>query len=120
MVPSGGSNTDTGGELRSARQSDSEGSVHWPAVDPFALVLLGGAVALAVVVWLLGRYHPGSGSEQLGLRSSREISEMREALEAEDLEQMLSAHNARRKARGEPVMTLDELVRRANRNYGEG
>lgn len=89
-------------------------------MDPFALVLLGGAVALAVVVWLLGRYHPGSGSEQLGLRSSREITEMREALEAEDLEQMLSAHNARRKARGEPVMTLDELVRRANRNYGEG
>ncbi len=89
-------------------------------MDPFALVLLGGAVALAVVVWLLGRYHPGSGSEQLGLRSSREITEMREALEAEDLEQMLTAHNARRKARGEPVMTLDELVRRANRNYGEG
>ena len=77
-------------------------------------------MALAVVVWLLGRYHPGSGSEQLGLSSSREITEMREALEAEDLEQMLSAHNARRKARGEPVMTLDELVRRANRNYGEG
>jgi hypothetical protein len=89
-------------------------------VDPFALVLLGGAVALAVVVWLLGRCHPSSGSEQLGLRSSREITEMREALEAEDLEQMLSAHNARRKARGEPVMTLDELVRGANRNYGEG
>ncbi|MDQ6819052.1 MAG: hypothetical protein ACR2L9_09050 [Solirubrobacteraceae bacterium] len=89
-------------------------------MDPFALVLLGGAVALAVAVWLLGRYHPGSGSEQLGLRSSREITEMREALEAEDLDQMLRAHNARREARGEPVLTLDELVARVNGNHGEG
>jgi hypothetical protein len=73
-----------------------------------------------MAVWLLGRYHPGSGSEQLGLRSSREITEMREALEAEDLDQMLSAHNARRKARGEPLLTLDELVRSVNGNHGEG
>lgn len=89
-------------------------------MDPFALVLLGGAVALAVAVWLLARYYPGSGSEQLGLRSGREITEMRETLEAEDLDQMLTAHNARREARGEPLLTLDELVRRISGNHGEG
>jgi hypothetical protein len=47
--------------------------------------------------------------EQLGLRSAREISETREALEAEDLEQMLAAHNARRRARGEAEVTVSDL-----------
>ncbi len=89
-------------------------------MDPFALVLLGGAVALAVAVWLLGRYYPGSGSEQLGLRSARDITEMREALDADDLDQMLTAHNDRRQARGEPVLTLDELVRRVTGDHHEG
>ena len=89
-------------------------------MDPFALVLLGGAVALAVAVWLLGRYYPGSGSEQLGLRSARDITEMREALDADDLDQMLTAHNDRRQARGEPVLTRDELVRRVTGDHHEG
>jgi len=55
-------------------------------VDPFALVLLAGLAALILWVWLLGKYYPGSGMEQLGLRTAREISENREALDAEDLE----------------------------------
>ena len=70
-------------------------------MDPFALVLLGGLLAIALFVWLVGRYYPGSGLEQVGLKSGREIMETREALEAEDLEQMLAAHNARLRARGE-------------------
>ena len=69
------------------------------AVDPFTLVVVGGLGALVLVFWLLGRYYPGSGLEQLGLSSARELAERREALEAEDLDQMLSAHNARRRAR---------------------
>jgi hypothetical protein len=78
-------------------------------VDPFALVLLGGLVALMLWLWLLGRHTPGSGLEQLGLRSAREIIESREALEAEDLDQMLAAHNARRRAKGQPEVTVAEL-----------
>jgi hypothetical protein len=78
-------------------------------VDPFALVLLAGLVALILWVWLLGKYYPGSGLEQLGLRSARDITETREQLEAEDLEQMLAASNARRRARGEPERTVAEL-----------
>jgi hypothetical protein len=81
-------------------------------VDPFAVVLLAGLAALILWVWLLGKYYPGSGLEQLGLRSAREISESREALEAEDLDQMLRAHNARRKARGEREMTVADLENR--------
>jgi hypothetical protein len=81
-------------------------------VDPFAIVLLGGLVALILWVWLLGKYYPGSGLEQLGLKSAREITETREALEAEDLEQMLDAHNARRRAKGESEVTVSDLEMR--------
>jgi hypothetical protein len=78
-------------------------------VDSFALVLLGGLVALALWMWLLGKHYPGSGLEQLGLKSAREITETREALEAEDLDQMIAAHNARRRAKGEPEVTAAEF-----------
>jgi len=78
-------------------------------VDPFAVVIFSGIAVVVVSVWLLGRYYPGSGLEQVGLKSAREISETREALEAEDLEQMLAAHNARRRARGEPEVSTADL-----------
>ena len=78
-------------------------------MDAFAIVLLGAIAALVLWVWLLGRYFPGSGLEQLGLRSAREIVEDREALEAEDLSQMLAAHNERRRRRGKPEVTVADL-----------
>jgi hypothetical protein len=81
-------------------------------VDPFAVVLLGALVAGILWVWLLGKYYPGSGLEQLGLKSARQIVETREALEAEDLEQMLAAHNARRRKRGEAEVTVADLEQR--------
>jgi hypothetical protein len=79
------------------------------AVDPFTLVVVGGLAVVVIVFWLLGRYYPGSGLEQLGLRSARELAERREALEAEDLVQMLSAHNQRKRARGEAEVTAEEV-----------
>jgi hypothetical protein len=78
-------------------------------VDPFALVLIGGLVALIIWVALLGKYAPGSGLDQLGLKSAREITERRAELEAEDLDQMLEAHNRRRVARGEPSLSSSDL-----------
>ena len=88
-------------------------------MDPFALVLLAGLAALILWVWLLGKYYPGSGLEQLGIRSAREISETREQLEAEDLEQMLAASNARRRARGEPERTVAQLELRIMEDLNE-
>ena len=78
-------------------------------MDAFAIVILGAVAALVLWVWLLGRYFPGSGLEQLGMRSAREITEDREALEAEDLSQMLAAHNERRRRRGKPEMTVNDI-----------
>ncbi len=89
------------------------------AVDPFAVVILAGIAALILSVWLLGKFYPGSGMEQIGLRSAREISETREALEAEDLDQMLAAHNARRRARGEAEVTAHDMELRVAQDLGE-
>jgi hypothetical protein len=88
-------------------------------VDPFAVVILSGIAAVVLSVYLLGRFYPGNGMEQLGLRSAREISETREALEAEDLDQMLAAHNARRRARGESEVTVGDLELRIAHDVGE-
>ena len=88
-------------------------------MDPFAAVILSGIVIVVVAVWLLGRYYPGSGLEQVGLRSAREISETREALEAEDLDQMLAAHNARRRARGEAEITAADMEVRVTADVNE-
>jgi nucleotidyltransferase/DNA polymerase involved in DNA repair len=78
-------------------------------VDPFAIVLLVGLACLVLWVWMLGRSHHGRGLEQMGLRSARQIAEDREALEAEDLAQMLEAHNARRRRRGEADRTVADV-----------
>jgi hypothetical protein len=88
-------------------------------VDAFAIVLLGVLGVLILWVWLLGRYFPGSGLEQLGLRSAREITEDREALEAEDLSQMLAAHNERRRRRGQPEVTVADLELQVHNDLGE-
>jgi hypothetical protein len=83
--------------------------VQFVLVDPFAAIIFGGIALIVLSVWLVGRYYPGSGLEQVGLKSAREIIESREALEAEDLEQMLGAHNARRRARGQGEVTAEEM-----------
>jgi hypothetical protein len=88
-------------------------------VDAFALVLLGGIVALVLLVFLLGAFYPGSGLEQLGLREARQIIETREALEAEDLDQMLAAHNERRRARGQDEVTVDDFELRVANDLAE-
>ncbi|HUA06382.1 MAG TPA: hypothetical protein VMB27_20920 [Solirubrobacteraceae bacterium] len=88
-------------------------------MDPFTLVVVGGLAALVLVFWIIGRYYPGSGLEQLGLQSARELHERREALDAEDLDQMLAAHNERRRARGEAEISADELEARVLRELSE-
>jgi hypothetical protein len=88
-------------------------------VDSFTLVVVAGLAAVVLVFWIIGRYYPGSGLEQLGLQSARELHERREALEAEDLDQMLAAHNERRRARGETEISAGELEARVLRELSE-
>ncbi len=88
-------------------------------MDPFAVVVLCGVVVMVVAVWLVGRFYPGSGLNEIGMKSARQIYEEREALEAEDLDQMLAAHNARRRARGQPEVTALDLELQVARDVRE-
>jgi hypothetical protein len=88
-------------------------------VDPFAIVLLGGLVAFVLAILLLGKFYPGSGLEQLGLKSARQITETREELDAQDLDEMLAAHNKRRRARGEADLTAEDLELRVLQDVAE-
>jgi hypothetical protein len=88
-------------------------------VDSFTLVVVGGLVALFGVFWLLGRYYPGSGLEQLGLKSAREVIERREELDAEDLDQLVRARNDRKRARGEAEESAEEVEARVLREISE-
>jgi hypothetical protein len=80
-------------------------------VDPFAVVLIVGFVVFVGAIVLLGIYYPGSGLEQLGLRSARQITETREELDALDLDQMMVVRNARRAARGEAEVSTADYER---------
>jgi hypothetical protein len=88
-------------------------------VDPFAIVLLVGLGCLVLWVWMLGRSSHRRGLDQIGLRSARQITEDRAALEAEDLAQMLAVHNARRRRRGEAEVTVADLEARVAQDVGE-
>ena len=79
-------------------------------MDSFTLVVVAGLGLLGLVFWLIGRYYPGSGLEQLGLQSARELTERREALEAEDLDQMLTALLLPPPGAQEPAHDLDYLT----------
>jgi hypothetical protein len=80
-------------------------------MDPFLAIVLG-SIALAlgafIVIGILNS--PGSGSEQLGWRTTHEHDRTHAVRDAEDLEQMLEAANVRRRARGEPELTVDGLL----------
>lgn len=81
--------------------------------------MLGLLAGLILLIILVGKMAPGSGLEELGLKSSREILERREALDAEDVHQMLAARNARRRARGEREVTLEEMELQVMGEMGE-
>ena len=83
------------------------------AMGTFAILLVGAVAVTALWSWLAtgtsGPRRRDRGSGPLGLRSADEIVEQREALDAEDLSQLLEACNARRRRRGERERTLEDV-----------
>ncbi|MBD0281736.1 MAG: hypothetical protein ICV69_06030 [Thermoleophilaceae bacterium] len=64
---------------------------------------------VAVGIFLaLGRWYPGSGAEQVAWRPTRS-PEVEAELELDDIDQMLEAQNARRRATGRRELTEDEV-----------
>jgi hypothetical protein len=80
-------------------------------VDPFAVIMLGGVAALVIALLLLGRFYPGSGADQLDWRPTRS-ADLEVANEIDDLDQMREAVNRKRRARGKPDLTDEDLTPR--------
>src|SRR5215208_7049339 len=96
----------------------------------FVWVMVGFFAFLLLFILLLGVFYPGSGAEQLGWRPTRS-PEVEAQNEVDDIAQMLEAANARRRRRGAPERTEDdvagtvhadqrELDRRAREYGGDG
>jgi hypothetical protein len=89
----------------------------------FAILLVGAVLLTAFWSWLASgtgaRQRRRSGSGPLGLRTAEEILEQREALDAEDLSQLLEACNARRRRRGERERTLEDVELQLTRERHE-
>ena len=80
-------------------------------MDEFGLIVFGGMAALIGALLLLGRYYPGSGADVLDWKPTRSI-ETEVELEIDDIAQMLEAKNVRRRRRGEPDLTEEDIRRR--------
>lgn len=77
-------------------------------MDEFTYIVVGGLALLAVALFLIGRYYPGSGADVIDWRPTRSFETEME-LEEEDIGQMLEAQNERRRRRGEPERTQDDV-----------
>jgi hypothetical protein len=77
-------------------------------MDGFALLVLGGLVALVGVFWYIGTRSPVSAAEVLDWRPTRSYEDEIQ-LEMEDVEQMLEAQNERRRRSGRPELSEDEM-----------
>ena len=66
-------------------------------------------VALILGIFLaIGKWHPVSGAEVLDWKPTRS-PEVEAELELDDIDQMLEAQNARRRASGRPERTEDDV-----------
>jgi hypothetical protein len=77
-------------------------------VDEFAVFVLFSFVFAVGVFLALGRWYPGSGAEQVDWRPTRS-PEVEAELELDDVDQMLEAQNARRRASGRPERTEADI-----------
>src|SRR5437868_11984249 len=69
---------------------------------------LGFLLILFLIFAAIGRWHPVSGAEVLDWKPTRS-PEVEAELELDDVDQMLEAQNARRRATGRPERTEDDI-----------
>jgi len=80
-------------------------------VDPFVIIMVGLVGGLLVALILLGLFYPGSGADQVNWRPTRSV-ETEVQNEIDDLDQMLEATNAKRRARGAGDLTQEHMHER--------
>lgn len=76
-------------------------------MDLVILTLAVFGTIVAVLLWL-GNHYPGTGAEQLDWKPAISYEDQ-VRLESEDLEQMIEAHNERRRRSGRPELTEDDV-----------
>ncbi len=74
----------------------------------FGIVTAGGLGLFLLAVLALGYYYPGTGADVLDWRPTRSV-ELEAELELDDMEQMLAAQNERRRRRGAPERSLEQI-----------
>ena len=77
-------------------------------MDEFAVFVLFGVIVAGGIFFALGKWYPGSGAEQVNWRPTRS-PEVEAELELEDIDQMLEAQNARRRATGRRELTEEDV-----------
>jgi hypothetical protein len=77
-------------------------------VDPFVVIMVGLVGGMLVALILLGLFYPGSGADQVKWRPTRSV-ELEVQNEIDDLDQMLAAANAKRRARGAGELTAEHM-----------
>jgi hypothetical protein len=77
-------------------------------MDPFVVLMIGGVAAIFVALLLLGYFYPGNGTDVLEWKPTRS-AEVEVQNEIDDIDQMLEAANARRRARGQAELTEESL-----------
>jgi hypothetical protein len=77
-------------------------------MDGFALVIFGGLAVIVLLLLALGKWYPGTGAEQLDWKPTRSV-ETEVELELDDIDQMLEAQNERRRRRGLPDRTEEDV-----------
>src|SRR4051794_12847556 len=85
-------------------------------MDEFGVFVFGALLALFIVFYAIGKWYPGSGAEQVDWRPTRS-PELEIELELDDVDQMIEAQNARRRASGRPEITEEQV--RADVEEGE-
>ncbi len=77
-------------------------------MDEFGVFILFAFIVGGGILFALGRWYPGSGAEQVDWKPTRS-PELEAELELDDVDQMLEAQNARRRASGRAELTEDDM-----------
>jgi hypothetical protein len=78
------------------------------------VIVTAGLVLMVLAVLALGQWYPGSGAEQLDWKPTRS-PELEAENEIDDVAQMLEAQNERRRRRGAPERTEEEIAEEVSR-----
>jgi hypothetical protein len=77
-------------------------------VDEFSMFVFFGGLVVIGIFLAIGKWYPGSGAEQVDWRLTRS-PEVEAELEIDDVDQMIEAQNARRRASGRREITEDDV-----------